>query len=276
MPRTLILTSLAALLLSLGSPNAHAASVTYYACVTTATGAIDIVSKTATCKSGQTKISWNQAGPAGPAGPKGATGATGPAGPKGATGATGAQGPQGPAGPKGATGATGAQGPQGPAGAKGATGATGPQGPQGPAGIAVGYSATGGTVSNLTKIGTYVLITNSVETSGVYFINASALLNVASGDGVYCNITTENQGSSSTTAGGSNSPGFNQASMTQALFISAGDQIVLNCYSATNNASSEVWESGLTAFLINSADANVKANQLTHTHGEVSGPVDNK
>lgn len=254
MRRTSILTSLAALLFSLGSLTAHAATVTYYACVTTATGAIDIVSKTATCKAGQTKISWNQAGPAGPAGPKGATGATGPAGPKGAAGATG------PAGPKGATGATGAQGPQGP---------------QGPAGIAVGYAATAGTVGSLGKIGRYVLFSNDIQQSGVYYVNASALLNIASGDGVYCNITTGLSGTP-TTQGGSNTPGFNQASMTQSLFVNAGDAIVVNCYSATDNPSSEVWQSSLTALLIGSADANVKPSQATHTHGEVSGPVDHK
>ena len=76
------------------SQPAHAVT-TYYGCVTTSTGAIRIVSKTTTCKSTETKITWNQTGPAGP---KGATGPAGPAGPKGATG---------PAGPKGATGAQG-------------------------------------------------------------------------------------------------------------------------------------------------------------------------
>jgi Collagen triple helix repeat (20 copies) len=197
---------------------------------------------------------WNEVGPAGP---KGATGATGPAGPKGAIGA---QGPQGPAGP------------QGP---KGATGATGPQGPTGPAGISVGYSAAAGTVGNLGKTGLYVLFTNNIQTSGVYYINASALLNIASGDGVYCNIATEFSGQGQT-QGGSNNAGFNQASMTQSLFVNAGDEIILACYSVTNNASSEVYESSLTALLVDSADGDVKVSQVKRTHGEVSGPVDHK
>jgi hypothetical protein len=51
--------------------------VTYYACVTNSTGALKIVSKTATCAAGQHKISWNNIGPKGP---KGARGARGPAG----------------------------------------------------------------------------------------------------------------------------------------------------------------------------------------------------
>ena len=51
------------------------------------------------CNAGETKLAWNDRGPAGVQGPKGntgATGATGAAGPKGATGATGAVGPAGP------------------------------------------------------------------------------------------------------------------------------------------------------------------------------------
>lgn len=43
-------------------------SVTFYACVTSKTGAIKIVSKSARCHAGQHKISWNNAGPQGPAG----------------------------------------------------------------------------------------------------------------------------------------------------------------------------------------------------------------
>lgn len=69
-----------------------ASPVTYYACVTTSTGAVKIVSSTTTCGTGQHKISWNNTGPAGPAGPPGPQGATGPQGPQGTTG------PQGPPG----------------------------------------------------------------------------------------------------------------------------------------------------------------------------------
>jgi hypothetical protein len=65
------------------------ATVTFYACETTSTGAIRMVTATTSCKTGETKISWNQVGPQGP---KGATGATGAKGATGATGATGAIG----------------------------------------------------------------------------------------------------------------------------------------------------------------------------------------
>ena len=82
----------------LGVLTANAATVTYYGCVTTSTGAIRIVSSTTTCTTTEHKIQWNDPGPQGLAGPKGAPGATGP---RGATGATGPQGPAGPQGPQG-------------------------------------------------------------------------------------------------------------------------------------------------------------------------------
>ena len=69
--------------------------VTYYACVTTKTGVLKIVSKSAKCAAGQHKISWNNVGPSGPAGPRG---------PQGAQGVQGARGPQGPQGVQGPAG----------------------------------------------------------------------------------------------------------------------------------------------------------------------------
>ena len=62
---------------------ARSSPVTYYACVTTRTGVLKIVSKSARCGTGQHKISWNNIGPRGPQGPRGVTG---PQGPRGNTG----------------------------------------------------------------------------------------------------------------------------------------------------------------------------------------------
>ena len=57
-------------------------------------GALRVIDATVTnCKSGETKLEWNQQGPTGPTGAAGATGATGATGAKGATGATGPAGP---------------------------------------------------------------------------------------------------------------------------------------------------------------------------------------
>ena len=104
---------------------AASTTTTIHGCVNNTTHVLTV---RATCPSGTTALTWNQAGPAGPRGPQGIQGVPGATGPAGAVGATG------PAGPKGATGPAGAVGPAGPAGPKGATGAAGPQGPAGPQG----------------------------------------------------------------------------------------------------------------------------------------------
>ena len=59
------------------------------------------------CKSTETALAWNQAGP------QGLPGDTGPQGLKGDQGAQGSQGPKGDSGPAGPAGPAGAQGPQG-------------------------------------------------------------------------------------------------------------------------------------------------------------------
>lgn len=56
---------------------------TYFACVNTRSGTIRMITASGTCLSTETKISWNQVGPAGPQGPTGATGPQGPQGPAG-------------------------------------------------------------------------------------------------------------------------------------------------------------------------------------------------
>jgi hypothetical protein len=96
----IIVAALLALLLAT-NVGADTTATTYYACVNTHLGSIRMTTASGRCLSAETKISWNQVGPAGPAGLQGATGPAGP------------QGPQGPAGPQGPTGATGPAGPAG-------------------------------------------------------------------------------------------------------------------------------------------------------------------
>jgi hypothetical protein len=80
---------------------------TITSCYTKSTGAMRVIDPTtASCKTGETKLTWTQQGTAGP---------QGPAGPQGATGATGPQGPAGPTGPSG-TAAFGANTQQAAAG----------------------------------------------------------------------------------------------------------------------------------------------------------------
>jgi len=213
-----------------GATQANAAAATYYACVTSSTGAIEVVSASTACGSGQYKITWNETGPAGP------KGATGPAGPKGATGATG------PAGPTGATG------PGGPAG---------PTGPQGPPGIAVGVTQFfSGAVVSLGSP-SVVLKTLPISTSGVYYVNASAYFFVDGGDtGVECYVTpASEEDSPDGLYGGSNIQAQTQTlAIADYFYVDAGDSLELVCFSGTDDSSSAIYAAGLTAVLIGNSD----------------------
>ena len=224
---------LTVLLIAIGAPNAHGATVTYYACVNNSTGDITIVTSTTTCATGSHKIQWNEEGPTGPAGAKGATGATGPAGAKGATGATG---------PAGATG------------------------PQGPAGIAVGYSAFTSDADITLGSQTVVLQTGGVITSGTYFLSASALIGIDSADSAaYCFVTpTSEAASPDGQYGGSSVVGhYQQAALTDYFPVSAGDSFELICFSNSSDANTFVNSASLTAILISDNGA-VAANTKPH------------
>ncbi|HXR17058.1 MAG TPA: hypothetical protein VN777_12750 [Terriglobales bacterium] len=110
-----------------------------------------------------------------------------------------------------------------------------------------------------------------VEESGVYYVTGSALLDVASGDGVYCYLTTASEGGGGT-QGGSNTGGFQQASMTNSMFASAGDYLEMWCYSATNNNSSYVYNSALTGVLINSAFDKKSTHSRLQSSDVINGP----
>lgn len=239
---------------------APAANVTYYACVNNSTGAIDIVSASTVCKAGTHKIQWNEIGPAGP---KGATGATGPAGPKGATGATGATGPMGP---KGATGATGATGPQGP------TGPEGPTGPQGPAGLSIGYTAFT-TAHTFLGSPSIIIQTPAVSVGGVYFTNASALLFLDGSDsGSYCETGTANTGTDANYGGSSDAGHYQQVSISDYFFVSAGDSFYLYCYSTADDSSSFVYNAALTATLINNFNPALLASKVKEVSRAKAAP----
>lgn len=76
-----------------------------HGCYTKSGGAVRVIDASVTsCKSGETSLDWNQAGPAGPAGPQGLEGEQGPPGLQGPQGEPGPEGPQGPAGPAGPPG----------------------------------------------------------------------------------------------------------------------------------------------------------------------------
>ena len=91
-----------------------------------------------------------------------------------------------------------------------------------------------------------------IETSGLYYISGSARLDIALDDaGGFCFdalVSSEiaNQ------IGESSNRGRITVSITDALFINAGDSVEKWCYSGVNSPSSSVLNAGLTAILINS------------------------
>jgi Collagen triple helix repeat (20 copies) len=228
---------------------ATAATVTYYACINNSTGAVRIVSQSTVCNTGEHKIQWNQTGPQGPQGPQGPKGATGAQGPKGATGATGATGPQGPQGlqgAKGATGATGATGPQGPQGL---------QGPQGPAGLSSGSFELlqADLFPTLVDVPVVYLISNEAETASWYFVSASLLLYIDANDGAaYCFDSLHSTGTASQYGGSSLTGGYQQVSITDAVFLNAGDYVQVSCYSENGDGGSFLYNGAITALQINS------------------------
>jgi hypothetical protein len=98
-----------------------------------------------------------------------------------------------------------------------------------------------------------VLETPAVSVSGVYFLNASALLEIDNSDAAYCETGTVNDGVDDN-FGGSSLAGFQQDSIADYFFMSAGDAAYLYCFSNSNDANSLVYNAALTATLINSFD----------------------
>lgn len=201
---------------------ATAAAVTYFACINNSTGAIRIVSQSTVCNTGEHKIQWNQTGPHGAQGPKGATGAQGP---------------------KGATGATGPQGPQGL------------QGPQGPAGLSSGSFELLGADLFPTLVSSPVvyLISNEAETASWYFVSASLMLYVDANDGgAFCYDSLHSTGTVGQYGGSSVTGGYQQVSITDAVFLNAGDYVQVSCYSENGDGSSFLYNGAITALQINS------------------------
>jgi hypothetical protein len=157
-------------------------------------------------------------------------------------GVAGPPGPQGPQGPQGIQGLQGAQGPQG---------VQGQQGAQGPAGISVGMFAEASSVYVVGYPGTLVL-QNTVQTSGTYFISFSAVLSIDYYDGAaYCYDSLASN-SNPRQYGGSNLSNYAlQASITDAVYVNAGDSIQVWCYGYYGDGNTEVDTAGLTSTLIN-------------------------
>jgi hypothetical protein len=96
-----------------------------------------------------------------------------------------------------------------------------------------------------------MLETGPLPTSGSYFVSASALPYVVNGDGyAFCYDTLASSGIPSQYGGGYQVDNYEQASISDVLFVSMGDSIQLWCYVGGENGST-LYNAGLTAALIN-------------------------
>ena len=124
-------------------------------------------------------------------------------------------------------------------------------GPQGPAGIAVGNSAFS---TQVTSLGSprVILQTFSASTAGVYYVNASAELYIDISDAAaYCYVTPTSSGAADGNYGGSSVLGnYQQASIVDFFFLSAGDSLQLVCFSSLSDSNTAVQSAAMTATLI--------------------------
>jgi hypothetical protein len=144
-------------------------------------------------------------------------------------------------------------------------GANGAPGTPGPAGISSGVSTTSGTQvpMNQAQVLTPVMTTPAVATGGQYYVSASMMLVVGSGDTVAC-LTAVNG-----TAGGpfaTVGPVPNQTYETLPLAVSvavpAGGTISIQCTGYTASPQSSFYDGAVTATLIDSDNPSAAA---THT-----------
>jgi hypothetical protein len=138
----------------------------------------------------------------------------------------------------------------------------------------VGYSATAGPGSDIPinsgLPGNLILQTNTIGTSGSYFISGSVLPAVATGDEfVFCYDTLASNGTASQYGGqfaSGQTINYAQVSVSDVLFVNAGDAVQLWCYTGGSNGS-YAFNAGLTATLINSAD---KAKKVKPQHAHAT------
>ena len=104
--------------------------------------------------------------------------------------------------------------------------------------------------------------------SGAYFISASASPFVVSGDSyAFCYDALASSGSASHYGGSDTAGGYIQATISDVLFVGAGDAIQLLCYSG-GTAGDVAFNAGITATLINSSDQAKKAHSRRHVTPE--------
>ena len=129
------------------------------------------------------------------------------------------------------------------------------RGPQGPAGLASGsFELLGrGPFPTLVSSPVVYLISNGAQTASWYFVSASLMLYVDSGDGgAFCYDSIHSTGTPSQYGGSSVTGGYQQVSITDAVFLNQGDYVEVSCYSDSGNGNSFLYNGALTAVQIGS------------------------
>jgi hypothetical protein len=161
-------------------------------------------------------------------------------------------------------------GPQGPAGPQGPQGAQGPAGPQGPAGVSQGISTSSNTNVPLNQGNTLVpvLTINPVPVSGTYYLNASVMLTVGSGDGVAC-IWGVNGNEEGTFATVGNVPNlsYQTVALSASLALPAGTDLQVLCSGYNSVSQTSFYNGAITGVLINSPSGNAQLAAPPVRHG---------
>ena len=91
------------------------------------------------------------------------------------------------------------------------------------------------------------LISNEAETASWYFLSASLMLYVDANDGgAFCYDSLHSTGTASQYGGSSLTGGYQQVSITDAVFLNVGDYVQVSCYSENGDGASFIYNGALT------------------------------
>jgi hypothetical protein len=97
------------------------------------------------------------------------------------------------------------------------------------------------------------LISNGAQTASWYFVTANLLLYVDANDGgAFCYDDIHSTGTASQYGGSSLPGGYQQVSISDAVFLNAGDYVEVKCYSWNGDGSSFLYNGALTAIQVDS------------------------
>ena len=110
-----------------------------------------------------------------------------------------------------------------------------------------------GLYPTLTSTPIVYLISNGAQTASWYFISANLLLYIGSDDGgAFCYDAVHSTGTASQYGGSSIPGGYQQVSITDAVFLNPGDYAEVLCYSWNGAGDSFLYNGALTAIQIDS------------------------